>query len=213
MGRRTAGPLHVKWPAYPYYISLRSVRIAILVSEPLLLLGRIMDSLRTFYDHHSFVLWLVMLVLLVMVALWTLALQRHTRRLDGRLSDIFSGVSSENMGRMLAEYLSTVRRTATAVDQMKAEHDELATLMPQVIRHVGLVRFSPFHDTGGDQSFALALLDGSGDGVVITALHSRSDSRLYAKPIDRGTSAYALTPEEKEAMDRAFGRTPAGISI
>ncbi len=72
------------------------------------------------------------------------------------------------------------------------------------VRHVGLVRFSPFHDTGGDQSFALALLDGRGDGVVLTGLHSRHDSRLYAKPIEGGSSSYSLTTEEREAMSRAL---------
>ena len=172
-----------------------------------------MDSLRTLFDHHGFALWLALLFLVALLAIWGVTLQMRTRRLEERLNDIFDGVSSENMGRMLADYLSLVRSTATAVDRIKSEHEELARLMPQVIRHVGLVRFSPFHDTGGDQSFALALLDGSGDGVVITALHSRTDSRLYAKPIEHGTSAYALTPEEKEAMDRAYGRTPAGVSV
>jgi len=53
---------------------------------------------------------------------------------------------------------------------------------------------------------AATLLDGKGDGVVLTALHSRSDSRAYAKPIEAGASPYALTPEEIEAIDRAFKR-------
>jgi hypothetical protein len=84
--------------------------------------------------------------------------------------------------------------------------------MPSTIRCVGLVRFSPFHDTGGDQSFALALLDGKGDGVVITGLHSRHDSRLYAKPIERNGSSYSLTPEEREAMERAVSRRTASVN-
>jgi hypothetical protein len=87
---------------------------------------------------------------------------------------------------------------------MQEQHDDIVHILPSVIRHVGLVRFSPFHDTGSDQSFALALLDGRRDGVVITALHSRTDSRLYAKPVERGTSSYSLTPEERDAMDRAL---------
>jgi hypothetical protein len=87
---------------------------------------------------------------------------------------------------------------------MQAQHDDIVHVLPTVIRHVGLVRFSPFHDTGSDQSFALALLDGRQDGVVLTALHSRTDSRLYAKPVERGSSSYSLTPEERDAMDRAL---------
>jgi hypothetical protein len=107
---------------------------------------------------------------------------------------------------MLADYLAIVRRTASAVDRMKLEHDHVAAVLPSALRHVGLVRFSPFRDTGGDQSFTLALLDGEGDGVVVTALHSRTDSRLYAKPIQRYQSSYALTPEERDAIKRAIHR-------
>jgi hypothetical protein len=87
---------------------------------------------------------------------------------------------------------------------MQEQHDEILHILPTVIRYVGLVRFSPFHDTGSDQSFALALLDGRKDGVVITALHSRTDSRLYAKPVERGSSSYSLTAEERDAMNRAL---------
>jgi hypothetical protein len=127
----------------------------------------------------------------------------RARRVEARLNDILRGVSTTNTAQMLIEYLQTVRATAGEVQRMQQEHERIAAVMPSVVRHIGLVRFSPFHDTGGDQSFALALLDGQGDGVVVTGLHSRHDSRLYAKPIARGSSTYSLTPEEREAMHRA----------
>jgi hypothetical protein len=168
-----------------------------------------MDQLRTFYDGHGLVFWFVLLVLLALVCIWVYGVQRRARQLQARLDDLFGEASSENIARMLVDYLGTVRSTAASVARMKAEHDQMAALIPSVIRHVGLVRFSPFHDTGGDQSFALALLDGQGDGVVVTALHSRTDSRLYAKPIEHFSSSYSLTPEEREAMDRALKREPA----
>lgn len=168
-----------------------------------------MDQLQSFYDSHGFVFWLLLLFLLALVAVWVYGVQRRTHQLQAHLDDLFGGASSETMARMLVDYLGTVRSTAASVARMKAEHDQIAALVPSVIRHVGLVRFSPFHDTGGDQSFALALLDGQGDGVVVTALHSRTDSRLYAKPIERFSSSYSLTPEEREAMDRALKREPA----
>jgi hypothetical protein len=166
-----------------------------------------MDALRTTYGHHAFLFWLALLILLILAGLWILLLQLRMRRLEGRLQAIFADTSSDNMARMLVDYLATVRSTAAAVSRMKEEHDRIAAVMPKAIRHVGLVRFSPFHDTGGDQSFALALLDSHANGVVVTALHSRTDSRLYAKPIERGSSPYSLTPEEREAMDRALNRS------
>lgn len=165
-----------------------------------------MNSVRLAFDQHAFVLWIVLVVLLAGMFIWLLTLHSRTRRVAARVDDLFGAASGDNIGKMLVEYLGTVRQTSGAVARMREEHQEIAAVMPTVIRYVGLVRFSPFHDTGGDQSFALALLDGQEDGVVVTALHSRTDSRLYAKPIEHGRSAYSLTPEERAAMDRALGR-------
>jgi hypothetical protein len=165
-----------------------------------------MDSISTSYGQHAFAFWLALVVVAVLLGIWTFAIHVRSRRLESRLNGLFAGMEDENTTRMLVEYLGIVRSTAATVNRIKAEHDQLAAMMPSVVRHVGLVRFSPFHDTGGDQSFALALLDGRGDGVVVTGLHSRTESRLYAKPIEAGTSRYSLTPEEREAMDRALHR-------
>jgi hypothetical protein len=73
------------------------------------------------------------------------------------------------------------------------------------LQHVGVVRFNPYHDTGGDYSFAVALLDAGGDGVVLSGLYHRDRCRVYAKPVGAWSSAYTLTDEEVEAIDRARG--------
>jgi Protein of unknown function (DUF4446) len=165
------------------------------------------DSFQSAYHQHAFSFWFFLLIVIALVALWVLFVQMKVRRIGTDIDKVFQGASGENTSKMLVDYLTTVRSTAGTVSQVKAEHDQIAQLVPSMIRHIGLVRFSPFHDTGGDQSFTLALLNGKGDGVVLTALHSRTDSRLYAKPIEAGGSAYALTPEERGAMDQALGRS------
>lgn len=165
-----------------------------------------MDALHLAYDHYSLAFWLVTTALLVVVGAMAVAGQRRSRRVEDRLESIFRDTAGGNTPQLLAEYLGTVRNAASTVERMRQQHESIVDVMPSVIRHVGLVRFSPFRDTGGDQSFALALLDGKADGVVVTALHSRKDSRLYAKPIDHGTSEYSLTPEEHEAIDLALAR-------
>ena len=171
-----------------------------------------MNSLRSAYDHHAFLFWILLVVLWAVGAFWLFAVQRRASRTEARFDRLFSNLDDDNAAQRLAEYLTTVRQTAAEVKRMKAQHDSMMSLMPSVIRHVGLVRFSPFHDTGGDQSFTLALLDGSRDGVVITGLHSRTDSRLYAKPIENGSSSYALTAEEREAMETALKRAPTATT-
>lgn len=72
------------------------------------------------------------------------------------------------------------------------------------IQKVGLMRFNPFKDTGGDQSFILSLIDGNNTGVIISGLYSRSGTRWYAKKIINGKSVeYELSDEEKQALKQA----------
>jgi hypothetical protein len=71
------------------------------------------------------------------------------------------------------------------------------------IQKVGIVRFNPFEDVGGNQSFSIALLDGKGDGVVITSLYLKDGNRVFAKPIRGGKSEFNLSKEEIEAINLA----------
>ena len=76
------------------------------------------------------------------------------------------------------------------------------------LQHIGLVRFNPFDDTGSDQSFAIALLDDARDGVVISSLHGRANTRVFAKPVSGGTSGHTLSDEETEAIRIAIEGSP-----
>jgi len=72
------------------------------------------------------------------------------------------------------------------------------------IQKIGLVRFNPFKDTGGDQSFILSLVDGNDTGVIISGLYARSGTRWYAKKIVKGKSVeHDLSEEEKKALNAA----------
>jgi hypothetical protein len=69
---------------------------------------------------------------------------------------------------------------------------------------VGIVRFNPFSEVGGDQSFSIALLNENDDGVVITSLYTRQENRVYGKPIKNSQSEYSLSEEEKKAIEKAI---------
>ena len=70
-------------------------------------------------------------------------------------------------------------------------------------RHLGLVRYDAFNDTGGRLSWSVALLDQAGDGVVLTAIHGRSEARSYAKSVSGWSSDQPLSPEEESAVSAA----------
>jgi Protein of unknown function (DUF4446) len=94
------------------------------------------------------------------------------------------------------EDVAGLRQAATVLDEQAARS----------VQHVGLVRYNPFEDTGGDQSFAIALLDRQGNGVVISSLHGRTATRFYAKSIKGGTSSLNLSAEEVKAVEQAMGK-------
>lgn len=82
-------------------------------------------------------------------------------------------------------------------------HGEVAALRIEVseaLRHLALVRYDAFGDMGGHLSWSLALLDDGGNGVVLTAIHGRSEARTYAKSISEWTCAQPTSPEEQEAI-------------
>ena len=85
-------------------------------------------------------------------------------------------------------------------DQASAQIDALRTDAATALRHVAVVRYDAFGDMGGHLSWSLALLDDGGDGVVLTSIHGRSDSRTYAKNVAAWSASQQLSPEETEAI-------------
>lgn len=75
--------------------------------------------------------------------------------------------------------------------------------LAQALRHVAVVRYDAFGDMGGRMSFSAAVVDDTGDGMVISSIHARGESRTYAKGIVGGDSEIVLTPEERQALDAA----------
>jgi len=144
------------------------------------------------------------LVLLVLV----LFLARQTGGLRRRLDGLTRGVDGRSLDAVLDAHLDKVLAVARELDELSARSAVLEAANRRTIQRVGLVRFNPFEDTGGNQSFALALTDASGTGFVLSSLHSRTGTRVYAKAVTEGRSDGALSAEEGEALRLALS-TPA----
>lgn len=87
---------------------------------------------------------------------------------------------------------------------MNQKTEEVKAHSLKSIHKIGLLRFNPFREIGGDQSFSLALLDDENSGAIISSLYSREGVRIYAKSIQKGqTAKYPLTEEEKHAISIA----------
>jgi hypothetical protein len=118
------------------------------------------------------------------------------RRADERTSM----PADEAVGVLLAriERLEKAARVLNATDKRQQLQIEAG------VRRVGLLRYDAFEDVGGRLSFSCALLDEHGNGVVLTSINGRQETRVYAKPVTAGTSSYNLSSEEGEAIRQAM---------
>jgi len=81
--------------------------------------------------------------------------------------------------------------------------EKLEDISEKTIRKVGVVRYNPFNDMGGNQSFVIALLDNKNNGFIISSLFVKEGSRVYTKTVKQGKSEYSLSNEETQAIERA----------
>jgi hypothetical protein len=93
-----------------------------------------------------------------------------------------------------------------AVDEVAASLSRVDRRIDGAIANSSIVRYDAYEDTGGHQSASLALLDAGRSGIVVTAIQGRDYARIYMKELDRGKASVALSPEEREAVERAMGR-------
>ena len=141
--------------------------------------------------------------LLALIALvWVIVLQRRLARAE-RWREQMEKLASSDVQAMLERNIEGLTDASYRIDQLEVAAKALTEGLKHCVQHVGVVRFNPYHDTGGDQSFAIAMLDAHNDGLVMTGMHSRGGVRLYAKPIARGRSTYPLTDEERQAIEQA----------
>lgn len=125
---------------------------------------------------------------------------RRIGRLSTRLAALTRGSDARSLEGILEAHLARVHEVVRDLDGVEARTAVLERDLKLAFSRVGLVRFNPFEDTGGNQSFALALLDAHGDGFVVSSLHARNMTRIYAKAIAGGTSETALSNEEAQAL-------------
>jgi hypothetical protein len=145
----------------------------------------------------------VALVLLVLVLL----LWRRVRAFDGRLGALTRGAEGRSLEAVLDAHLEKVFAVARDLDELAARAAILEATQRRAFTRVGLVRFNPFEETGGNQSFALALLDADGNGWVLSSLHARAGTRVYAKAVTGGRSDANLSDEESQAIRQATSLT------
>ena len=137
------------------------------------------------------------IIFVVIILVWVLGLTAWVIWTVRRLKKVTSAEALEQI-------LSTQKKLRGETDDLYKTLEEIKKDGRLHIQRVGLVRFNPFSDTGGSQSFTLALLDGHNNGLVMTSLYARTGHRWYVKEVTGGKGReLALSKEESSAVQKA----------
>jgi hypothetical protein len=149
-----------------------------------------------------------------------LALFAHLRlrRLRRDLTVLQAGDDGESFLTSAARQVEQIARLRAELSSVERRMHDLRLDVADALRHVAVVRYDAFRDMGGRMSFSAALLDDAGDGLVLSAIHGRAETRSYAKGVKAGASDQQLSPEERQAIAFAMrvepepvGRQPTAV--
>lgn len=144
---------------------------------------------------------LVIIMYGIIINLWM-----NLSYLKKRYRKMMTGVDGANLERLLIGHIDEVKQVVEENRRIDAENQRISALLQKALTRVGVVRFRAFDDMGSDLSYAVALLDAENNGVILSSIFGREDSRSYVKPIQAGQSSYTLTEEEKQALHQAMGQ-------
>jgi hypothetical protein len=143
-------------------------------------------------------------IIAVLLLIWNIFLQLNIGRIKKNQQQLFSGKEGVNLEDVILGHTNNLKELDRDIQDLYGISNQINDLANRSVHKVGVVRFNPFKDLGGDQSFSIALLDGQSNGVVVSSLHTREGNRVYAKKIEKGkTVKHPLTEEEVDAIKRA----------
>ena len=164
----------------------------------------VIDIIRT-RVYNKATMNTVIMILLIILSVWSVILTWLYYRQQKFLISITQGISKKDLKTILHNISGTLKAVGKEIERIDGSIVNLQNEAAHHIQKIGFVRFNPYSDTGGDQSFCLCLLNENNDGVLFTSLHSREQTRIYAKPIAKGQSeGIQFSKEETDAYNQAL---------
>lgn len=161
-----------------------------------------------FLNHliqNNYFLPAAVLAVVIIFLTWNIILSLRLRKIRRKIEEYFSGSGVKNLEELILGQVKTVKLLDKDIQELFNISNKLNNLALRGLYKIGVIRFNPFKDIGGDQSFSIALLNGKNNGLTLSSLHTREGTRIYAKSIIAGESEkYPLTEEEKEAIKQAL---------
>ena len=148
---------------------------------------------------------IILIIVLFIMVVWLVFLSIQLFTVYQRDRMVNETAKRGNITSLINQCARNISLVDTKLEDTRLYQGQIRNQLQGAIQRVGVVRFDAFDDIGGKLSFVVALLNESGDGVVISTINGRQESRSYAKPIKKGSSPHTLSQEEKGAIARAMG--------
>jgi len=135
------------------------------------------------------------LLISLLISLW---------KIRRKYEELISGASGQNVEKALMAYMEATRRAEARLSSLEDRMAKSALEAGTHLQNTGVVRYNAFEGVGGEQSFSLAILGDDGNGFTLTGIYGHAETRVYAKPIEKYSSKYLLSPEESKAIEEAM---------
>jgi hypothetical protein len=143
-------------------------------------------------------------IIIVSLFVWLLFLSFFLLRTVSHYRRLIFKSKKKDLRSILEKILEQVKQQGEQIEVLKRKSDTLEKGVGSCLQKIGFARFNPFSDTGGDQSFCLSLLDDDDSGIILSSLHSRGQTRVYAKEVKKGEGKdFALSKEEEGTIKKA----------
>ncbi|GLX71559.1 DUF4446 family protein [Paenibacillus glycanilyticus] len=145
------------------------------------------------------VLALLVIVLLIRVSV----VGRRLKKLRKQYVEVMGNTGITNLEEVIIDLKQSITAQELQSEKLEKQLNQVKEVQQHEKGRIGVLRYNAFADQGSDLSFSIAVVNASQDGVVISGLHSRENTYVYAKPVNKGDSNYTLTPEERKAIAEA----------
>lgn len=151
--------------------------------------------------------WIGMATIVLVIALLVYCVILHIRlgSLKKKYNFFMQGENGASLERKLSVEVSEIRDAAKGLETMMTEQAAIRNIQSNTIQKIGFIKYNAFENIGNDLSFALTLLDGNNNGICISSIYGRNESRIFSKPIVKGKSLVSLSQEELESLNEALG--------
>lgn len=151
--------------------------------------------------------WIGMATIVLVIALLVYCVILHIRlgSLKKKYDFFMQGDNGASLERKLSVEVTEIRDAAKGLETMLTEQAAIRNIQSNTIQKIGFIKYNAFENIGNDLSFALTLLDGNNNGICISSIYGRNESRIFSKPIVKGKSLVSLSQEELESLNEALG--------